>query len=154
MGDNAGNLKTMYEAGFTAVKAWIDSRYRIFQFCAVLTVGSLTLGFDKQLLLSPPDPIPGIFLCILNFFVAAIGLRTELSNRIYNVPYFNLMNEIEAILNKDSDGKDILKEGGPFTRGREAMKSSFVGKMPNLDRFHMGFYILLMVTWIVLLFRL
>jgi len=152
--EDTDKLKAMYDAAFSAVRAWVDSRYRIFQFCAILTVGSLTLGFDKSLLQSPQDPVPGVFLCILNFFVACIGLRTEFNNRKYNILYFDTMNEIEAKLNKDGNGEILLEKGGPFTRGRTAMKSSWIRRLPNVDQSHMGFYLLLMCTWIVLLCRL
>jgi hypothetical protein len=155
MGTDTDRLKAMYDAGFSAAKTWIDSRYRALQFCAVLTVGSLTLGFDKRLLLSPSDPFPGAFLCILNFFVAFIGLRTEISNRTYNVQYFNALNEIESKLNQSSDGSSLLlPEGGPFVRGRNTMRASWVNKIPNVDRLHMAFYTLLMAGWAALLGRL
>lgn len=153
MNENIENLKVMYSAAFDAVKAWVDSRYKMFQFCAIITVGSLTLGFDKKLLLSPSDPIPGIFLCILNLFVAAIGLRTEINNRKYNILYFDVMNEIEAELNKNEDGKDVLQEGGPFTRGRRARSATWIRKLPNIDQFHVIFYGLMMLIWAVLLCR-
>ncbi len=140
----------MYDSSFTAIKSWIDSLYRIFQFCSILTVGSLTLGFDKGLLgvglgpgasshaASSGAAIPGVFLCLLNLLTAIIGLRTELSNRIYNVASFEVLAELDAEINQNTNGEKILEAGGPFTRPRDAMGSSWVRKTPNVDQLHMA----------------
>lgn len=152
--EEIARLKCFYEAGFNAVKTWVDSRYRVFQFCAALTVGSLTLGFGKGLLQSRGDVTPGVILCALNLFVAFVGLRTEWSNRTYNVAYFNALNEIEGMLNERADGTSLLEKGAPFTRGRQTMKASWIGKLPSVDRLHMTFYVILMVAWGLLLWKL
>ncbi len=122
-GEKISRLTAMYNAAFTAVKTWIESRYKMFQFAAILNVGALTLGFDKGLLKPGDDPIAGIFLVAVNLLVAIIGLRTEFSNRVYNVSYFKTLNEIERKINGENENeqeKPLLEDGGPFKQGGPA----------------------------------
>lgn len=125
----------------------------MFQFAAIINVGALTLGFDKGLLKPSDDLIAGIFLVAVNLLVAIISLRTEFSNRVYNVSYFKTLNEIERKINGENyngQEKPLLGNGGPFMQGGPAMATLWVRRIPNPDRLHMAFYVLLIVFLVAL----
>jgi hypothetical protein len=146
-------LLAMYDAAFNAIKNWIDSRYRMFQFASVLAVGSITLGLQSHSIGGHSSRLVVAGLSAVNLLTALIGLRTELSNRVYNVASFAVLNDIEQLLNKDAAGLPLIPNGGPFTRPREKMHSSWVAKTPNVDYLHMIFYASLLLFWVVLMIR-
>jgi hypothetical protein len=146
-------LRAMYDAAFSAIKTWIDSRYRMFQFVCVLAVGSITLGLQALSNGGASSRWVGLGLSLVNLLAALIGLRTELSNRVYNVASFAVLNDIEQRLNQDAVGQPLISGGGPFTRPREKMHASWVAKTPNVDYLHMLFYVSLFIFWFVLAIR-
>jgi len=149
-GNEFDYLKLQYEEGIAAIKSWVDSRYKILQFIGYYNGAILTLGFGQKLILSNENYFAGNAICFLSLLVAIMGLATEVSNRKYNISYFDILRDIELKLN-NNDTKPFLEKTGVFTYGKNNAKATLINKILALDRIHKIFYIVLICFWIFLL---
>jgi hypothetical protein len=139
-------LVFQYERGVEAISRWIDSRYKMLQFVGYFNAGILTFGFSQKVLMNPNTLIPGISVCLLSILVAFMGFSTEISNRRYNLRYFELLREIESKLN-NTHKRSTLNQIGLYTFGSRVSQA----KILNPDSVHKLFYFCLMLFWTVLL---
>lgn len=144
-------LKFQYEEATQAIRSWIDSRYKILQFVGYFNAAVLTLGFSQGLLLSQTTIAPGVAICFVSLLVALMGFATEVSNRKYNVPYFEFLCSLEEKLNRDTGAS--LDKVGVFTYGRDRATPSLVNRLFNLDRIQKTFYLVLAGFWCFLLIK-
>ncbi len=128
-----------------AIRCWIGRRYKILQIIGCYNAAVLTFVVSKQFILNAADPILGISVCIVSFFIALLGFSAEFSTAPNKVHWFRV-----PLLLKNELGEIDFK--GLFERGMRFESNKHLPPKIPVHRERRFFYLFLMIFWVLLLF--
>jgi hypothetical protein len=162
-------LKFQYEQGADFIKHWHAGRHQLLTFVgtytgAVLGASALLVSTESFAITDNTRYI-AVGVCFVSALVALMGWATEYATASYSTYYFQVLCDIEAILNKSIDDEQqtesvILGNVGVATNGRRLREPSknrgrvnlvswWVHKIFPVQGVHKFFYLALFLAWIV-----
>jgi len=129
--------------GARVLRYLIERRFKMLQFIGFYHAAVLTFAVSKDIIFNVQDPIRGIPVCILSFFVALLGFATEFAGEKYSCGYLRVIRKTNKKLEKM--GFNIFDTSN---RNLETDKQ-ILPKLPA-DRVCVFFYLFLIIFWVAI----
>ncbi len=132
-----------FDEGAKVIRYLIERRFKVLQFIGFYHTAVLTFAVSKDIIFDVQDPMRGIPVCILSFFVALLGFATEFAGEKYGYGNFRVIRKINKKIEKM--GFNVV---GTSNRKSETDKQ-ILPKLPA-DRACVFFYLFLIIFWVVI----
>ena len=129
--------------GARVIRYLIERRFKMLQFIGFYHAAVLTFAVSKDIIFNVQDPMRGIPVCILSFFIALLGFATEFAGEKYSYGYFRIIQKTNKKLQKM--GFNVIG----ISHGKAESDNQFLPRLPA-DRACVFFYLFLIIFWVVI----